>query len=196
MEVRGALEVLELDLGVDARLKGAALAAAAGAGLAVGVFSGFARRRRACGARRAREALFEDKGTRWVRYEDCFVLAHETCVKRANEREGETYPTKLELFGKSGGAGAAATRANEVEVVGEEGGSGSSASSRSAAGAGRGEGGRRGSGSRRGGTRRSSGGGGRWSGAAGARGGSRPGRPLRSRETARRAWGKRSIDEK
>jgi len=38
VEVRGALEVLELDLGVDARLKGAALAAAAGAGLAVGVF--------------------------------------------------------------------------------------------------------------------------------------------------------------
>ena len=123
VEVRGALEVLELDLGVDARLKGAALAAAAGAGLAVGVFSGFAIGAAALASRgRAREALFEDKGTRWVRYEDCFVLAHETCVKRANEREGETYPTKLELFGKSGGAGAAATRANEVEVVGEVGG--------------------------------------------------------------------------
>ena len=37
---------------------------------------------------------------KWTSYEGCYILDHETCLKRPN-RDGELIPIKLELWGRN-----------------------------------------------------------------------------------------------
>ena len=44
--------------------------------------------------------MLRGKGLRWNAHDDCFVLAHETCLKRPPKDDGELYPEKFELADK------------------------------------------------------------------------------------------------
>lgn len=99
-EIRGSLELLELDGDVDMKLNGAAMMAGMGGLFVVGAVAGFALGAAALYNKGAALDMLQGKGMRWNAYEECFVLAHETCLKRPHKDDGELYPEKLELAGK------------------------------------------------------------------------------------------------
>ena len=99
-EIRGSLELLELDGDADAKLKGAAMLAGMGGLFVGGAVAGFVVGGLALYKKGAARDMLRGKGLRWNAHDDCFVLAHETCLKRPPKDDGELYPEKFELADK------------------------------------------------------------------------------------------------
>lgn len=99
-EIRGSLELLELDGDADMKLKGAAMLAGMGGLFVGGAVAGFMVGGLALYKKGAARDMLRGKGLRWNAYHDCFVLAHETCLKRPPKDDGELYPEKFELADK------------------------------------------------------------------------------------------------